>query len=77
MVDHDLFNFLVPLARREGAWVIEPRSRDFDSDSYLRNLLGRLRLLPARISSPDPKRPYRFAERGEHGKIIIIWVPDE
>lgn len=77
MVDQTLFDFLVPLARREGAWVIEPTNDALHRDSFLVSLLGRLRLLPARISAPDPARRYRFAERGEAGKWIFIWIPDE
>lgn len=75
MADQVLFDFLTQLARKEGAYVVEPVAAYSESDSYLQSLLGRLRNLPARITSPDPKRPYRFAERGERGRWLFVWVP--
>lgn len=77
MPDKVIFNFMRTLAVKEGAWVIEPRRENLDHNSYLRNLLEKLRTIPARIDGPDPKRPYRFAERGESGQWMMIWVPDE
>lgn len=76
MADNVIFNFMRTLAVREGAWVIEPARAELDNDFFLGNLLKRLRNIPARIEGPDPKRPYRFAERGETGQWMMIWVPD-
>lgn len=77
MADKVMFDFLARLIVKEGGWVIEPVRAAMDGDSYLRDLLGRLRTIPARIQGPDPKRRYRFAERGEHGTWYLVWIPDE
>jgi len=76
MPDDQLFTWLAQLARTEGAWVVEPRADALARDGYLRNLLGRLRELPARISSPSGESRYKFAERGsEDGRWLFIWIP--
>lgn len=78
MADQTLFTFLTQLAKKEGAWIIEPAAPYVESDRYLRALFERLRHVPARISSPDPRHPYRFAERGAPpGRWLLVWVPDE
>lgn len=74
MPDKLLFDFLVPLATREGAWVIEPAA--YHNSDYIHNLLSGLRTAPARIASPPGQNRYRFAERGEHGRWIFVWVPE-
>lgn len=76
MADQTLFTFLTQLARKEGAWVIEPVAPYLESDSYLRSLFERLRHVPARVTTPEADRPYRFAERGERGRWLLVWIPE-
>lgn len=78
MADHSLFEFLTPLAVKEGATVIEPiRYGDSSFHRQMEPIVDRLRHLPARISCPNPNRRFRFAERGQTGHWLLVWVPDE
>lgn len=68
--DPRIFEFLVPLAVREGAWVVIPKRPELS-----RELTELLRQEPCRIEHP-PGNPYRFAERGAYGHWVLLWVPD-
>ena len=74
MPDQELFNFLIPLAVKEGAWVIEPNR--YHIDGALGDFLRSLRRVPSSVSAPGGERRDRFAERGETGRWLFIWVPD-
>lgn len=75
MTDPVIFRFMTELATKEGAWVIEPTNEALHRDNFLANLLSRLRNVPARISCPPGQRRDRFAERGERGRWLFVWIP--
>lgn len=67
---NDLFNFLVPLSVKEGAWVIQPW------EAVMHDMVQELRRHPATIAYPPDQPRYRFAERGARGQWILVWVPE-
>jgi hypothetical protein len=80
MPDKVLFDFMVPLMRREGAWTIEPLAGTYGHAEFqhlMEPVVELLRRVPARISAPAGASPYGFAERGVKGRWMLVFVPDK
>lgn len=72
----DMADFVASVLVREGCWVIEPTN--IHNDSYIHNMLSKLRTIPARIWSPPGQSRYRFAERGQEGGTwFMVWMPEQ
>lgn len=74
--DSKLFNFLVPLAVREGATVVCPHPLTSVHRDIMREITALVRQLPASVESPDPKEKYPFAVREARGHWLMVWIPD-
>lgn len=72
--DQVMVNFIREVIRKEGCWIVEPQVRN---DSYINNLLDRLRHVPSRIDNPPGTNQFRFAERGATGRWLFVWIPTE
>ena len=76
MSDPRLFDFLVPLAVREGATVIRPHPEaQGQFAEAMRRAIEVLRHAPAQVSSPSARDRYRFAERSAEGEWMLVWIP--
>lgn len=79
MSDARLFEFLAPLAVREGATVIRPLPGAEGQVAHrMASVIDALRHVPAEIRTPDPRHSqYPFAERGARGRWMFIWIPED
>lgn len=76
MIDQKLFDFLAPLAVREGATVVISRPVTGVHHNIMREITELVRQLPASVKSPDPAERYPFAVRGARGHWMFIWIPE-
>lgn len=76
MPDRVMFDFLAPLAVKEGATVIRPLPGAEGSHYHrMRDIIDQLRHIPSQIDGPPGENLYRFAERGVEGHWMLVWVP--
>lgn len=67
----DMFRYLGAIARREGAFVIIP------ANGAVRGLPENLREVPSTVLTPDNRRSGEFAERGQRGYWMLMWLPPD
>lgn len=67
----DMFKYLGAIARREGAFVIIP------TNGAVKGLPENLREAPSIVLTPDKRRPGEFAERGQRGYWMLMWLPPD
>lgn len=66
-----MFQYLGAIARREGAFVIIPKN------GAVKGLPENLREIDCQVFTPDKKRPGEFAERGQRGHWMLLWLPPD
>lgn len=66
-----MFQYLGAIARREGAFVIIPHN------GAVKGLPENLREVPSTVLTPRSRRPGEFAQRGERGAWMLIWMPPD
>lgn len=66
-----MFQYLGAIARREGAFVIIPKN------GAVKGLPENLREVPSVVMTPDNRRQSEFAERGQRGYWMLLWLPPD
>lgn len=67
----NMFQYLGAIARREGAFVIIPKN------GAVKGLPENLREIPSTVMTPDGRRTGEFAERGQRGYWMLLWLPPD
>lgn len=67
----DMFRYIGAIARQEGAFVILPHN------GAVKGLPENLREAPSTVLTPKGRRTNEFAERGQRGTWMLLWLPPD
>lgn len=68
---NQFFRYIGAIAQTEGAFVIIP------NNGAVEGLPDNLRRVPCTVLTPKGKRQSEFAERGQRGRWMLMWLPPE
>jgi hypothetical protein len=66
----DMFRYLAAIARKEGATIIIPKN------GTVKGLPENLKSVPVEVYTPEGISNRRWAERGESGHWMLMWLPE-